>query len=56
MERLERDHKQAQGQLNAKITEAQRSSQDLNMNVDRLDSINKAIERYDSLLSFVATH
>ena len=56
IDRLDRDYKQAQHELNAKITEAQRSSQELNMNVDRLESINKAVERYESLLTHVVIH
>jgi DNA repair protein RAD50 len=42
---LEREHNQVQNELNAKIAEAQRLSQELNMSVDKLDITNKAIER-----------
>jgi len=44
IDRLDRDYKQAQHELNAKITEAQRSSQELNMNAaieDARDVISK---------------
>ena len=52
IDRLEQDHKDVQRELNNKITEAQRLSQDLNMNVDKLDGMNKAVERYDLVPSF----
>lgn len=45
MDRLEQQHKQAQTELNAKISEAQSSLQEVNMEADKLDSVNKAIER-----------
>ena len=43
---LEEEHHQAQSELNAKITKAQHAFQELNMNVDKLDSTNKVIERW----------
>lgn len=46
IERLEQEYKQIQAEFNTKIAEAQRSSQELNMSVDKLDSNNKAVERY----------
>jgi DNA repair protein RAD50 len=53
IDRLDQDYKQVQSDLNAKITEAQRSSQSLNMNVDRLNTINKAVERYNPFFLLV---
>jgi hypothetical protein len=46
IDRLEQEHQQVQAELNNKIAEAQRLSQDLNMSVDRLDNLNKTVERY----------
>ncbi|KAG0697633.1 P-loop containing nucleoside triphosphate hydrolase protein [Suillus ampliporus] len=43
---LEHDHQQAMVDLDAKIREAQRSVQELNMNVDKLENLNKIVERY----------
>ncbi|OJA09417.1 hypothetical protein AZE42_03080 [Rhizopogon vesiculosus] len=43
---LEHEHEQAMVELDAKIREAQRSVQDLNMNIDKLDNLNKVVERY----------
>ncbi|KAG1844660.1 hypothetical protein DFJ58DRAFT_26251 [Suillus subalutaceus] len=43
---LEQEHQQAMVDLDAKIREAQRSVQELNTNVDKLDSLNKVVERY----------
>ena len=43
---LEHDHEQAMVELDAQIREAQRSLQDLNMNIDKLDNLNKIVERY----------
>ncbi|KAI0822321.1 hypothetical protein BC628DRAFT_691139 [Trametes gibbosa] len=46
IERLEREHKQLERELNGKSTEALKTSQDLNMSADKLESMNKVIERY----------
>jgi len=43
---LEHEHEQTMFDLDAKIREAQRSVQELNMSVDKLDSLNKIVERY----------
>jgi DNA repair protein RAD50 len=53
IDRLDSDYKQAQSELDAKISGAQRSSQSLNMNVDKLETINKAVERYDPFFLLV---
>jgi DNA repair protein RAD50 len=45
IDQLEEQHQQQQSELNAKITQAQHSFQELSMNVDKLDSTNKVIER-----------
>jgi DNA repair protein RAD50 len=42
---LEVEHQQMQSELNTKITDAQRLSQELNMSVDKLGHTNKAVER-----------
>ncbi|CCM03496.1 uncharacterized protein FIBRA_05630 [Fibroporia radiculosa] len=46
IEKLEQQYHEAQRELNAKISRAQRASQDLNMSADKLESINKTIEKY----------
>ncbi|KAG8214897.1 hypothetical protein J3R82DRAFT_10069 [Butyriboletus roseoflavus] len=46
IERLEQEHQQVQAELNARLADAQRSSQEMNMSVDKLDNINKVIDRY----------
>ncbi|KAF7987104.1 hypothetical protein HWV62_291 [Athelia sp. TMB] len=46
IEQMEQDYKQAHAALNTKIEGAQRLSQELNMNVDNLNSLNKGVERY----------
>ncbi|KAF8836218.1 hypothetical protein BDN67DRAFT_974411 [Paxillus ammoniavirescens] len=46
IERLEQEYQQAQSELNARIAEAQSSSQGMNMSVDKLDNINKIVDRY----------
>ncbi|KAG2126539.1 P-loop containing nucleoside triphosphate hydrolase protein [Suillus clintonianus] len=43
---LEHEHQQTMVDLDAKIREAQHSVQELNMNVDKLDNLNKIVERY----------
>jgi DNA repair protein RAD50 len=43
---LEQEHQQAMVDLDARIREAQRSVQELNTNVDKLDNLNKTVERY----------
>jgi DNA repair protein RAD50 len=45
IDRLEEEHHRAQNEFNARIAEAQRLSQELNMNTDKLDSTNKLVER-----------
>ncbi|KAI6005382.1 P-loop containing nucleoside triphosphate hydrolase protein [Pisolithus marmoratus] len=44
--RLEQEHQQVQNELNTRVAEVQRSSQELNMSVDKLDSINRVVDRY----------
>ncbi|KAL1950586.1 hypothetical protein VTO73DRAFT_5710 [Trametes versicolor] len=46
IEKLEREHKELEREMNAKIAQAQKTSQDLNMSADKLESMNKIIERY----------
>ncbi|CDO71491.1 hypothetical protein BN946_scf184909.g85 [Trametes cinnabarina] len=46
IEKLEQEHKELERELNTKIAQAQKMSQDLNMSADKLESMNKAIERY----------
>jgi DNA repair protein RAD50 len=46
MDALEHEHEQAMVELDAKIREGQRSLQDLNMNIDKLDNLSKVVERY----------
>lgn len=41
IEKLEREHKELERELNSKITQAQKASQDLNMSADKLESMNK---------------
>ncbi|RDX42487.1 hypothetical protein OH76DRAFT_1362729 [Lentinus brumalis] len=41
MEKLEREHKELERELNAKISQAQKASQDLNMSADKLETMNK---------------
>ncbi len=41
MEKLEREHKEIERELNAKISQAQKASQDLNMSADKLETMNK---------------
>jgi DNA repair protein RAD50 len=43
---LEQEHQQAMVDLDARIRESQRSVQELNTNVDKLDNLNKTVERY----------
>lgn len=43
---LEHEHEQTIVELDSKIREAQRSVQDLNMSIDKLDNLNKVVERY----------
>ncbi|KAG2155166.1 P-loop containing nucleoside triphosphate hydrolase protein [Suillus bovinus] len=43
---LEQEHQEAMVDLDAKIRETQRSVQELNTNVDKLDNLNKIVERY----------
>ncbi|KAG1739598.1 hypothetical protein EDB19DRAFT_1828817 [Suillus lakei] len=43
---LEHEHQQAMVDLDARIREAQRTVQELNMNIDKLDNVNKIVERY----------
>jgi len=46
MDALEHEHEQAMLELDAQIREGQRSLQDLNMNIDKLDNLSKVVERY----------
>jgi len=43
---LEQEHQQTQNEFNDRIAEAQLATQELNMSVDKLNTTNKAIERY----------
>ena len=43
---LEQEHQITERDLNAQIAQAQRSSQELNVNVDKLNADNRTIERY----------
>ena len=56
IEQMEQDYKQAHTALNTKIEGAQRLSQDLNMNVDNLNNLNKGVERCVlDLLNFIVS-
>lgn len=46
MDTLEQEHQITERDLNARIAQAQRSSQELNVNVDKLNNDNRNIERY----------
>ena len=41
IEMLEREHKELERELNTRIAQAQKASQDLNMNADKLENVNK---------------
>ncbi len=45
IQKLNQEHRQQELAMSRKITEAQRTSRDLNMDVDKLETENKAIER-----------
>ncbi|TBU46351.1 hypothetical protein BD309DRAFT_1078711 [Dichomitus squalens] len=45
IEKLEREHKELERELNAKILQAQKASQELNMGADKLESQNKWLYR-----------
>lgn len=45
IEALEEENKKMQNEMNIKIAEMQRISQDLNINADKLAVINKTVER-----------
>lgn len=45
IKKLDEEYEQAHAELTRKISEAQRMSQELNMSVDRLDGVNKLIDR-----------
>ena len=45
------EHKQVDSELELKVAEAQRASQELNISVDKLDGFNKAIERFGLALT-----
>ena len=45
IQRLEQEHNQTDRELMVQIAKAQRVSQELNMNVDKLEGLNKTIER-----------
>ncbi|PSR71740.1 hypothetical protein PHLCEN_2v12388 [Hermanssonia centrifuga] len=46
IQKLNQEHRQQELAMSRKITEAQRTSRDLNMDVDKLETENKAIERH----------
>ena len=46
IQRLKQEHAQVDREFTGKIAKAQRASQELNMSVDRLEGLNKTIERY----------
>ncbi|KAF8552026.1 hypothetical protein OG21DRAFT_1486552 [Imleria badia] len=46
IQRLEQEHQRVQAELNVRMAEAQRSTQEMNMSVDKLDNINKVVDRY----------
>jgi DNA repair protein RAD50 len=45
IKKLDDEYHQFQGELNQKIAEAQRHSQELNLSVDKLDNVNRLIDR-----------
>jgi hypothetical protein len=47
---LESDHRQSQKEFNSQIEEVQRAVQDLSMSMDKLENMNKSIERSASIL------
>jgi hypothetical protein len=47
---LESDHRQSQKEFNSQIEEVQRAVQDLSMSMDKLENMNKSIERSASFL------
>lgn len=46
IEKLEREYKEFERELNAKISQAQTASQDLNMYADKLETMNKWLAKY----------
>ncbi|EPT05284.1 hypothetical protein FOMPIDRAFT_148443 [Fomitopsis schrenkii] len=46
IEQLEREWHAAQGELNTRLGQAQKAVQDINMSADKLESMNKTIDRY----------
>ncbi|KAF9783547.1 AAA domain-containing protein [Thelephora terrestris] len=46
IKKLDEEYQQADAELTGRISEAQRTSQELNMSVDRLDGVNKLVDRY----------
>ena len=45
IEALEEENRKTQNEMNIKISEMQRVTQDLNLNADKLSVINKTVER-----------
>lgn len=45
IEKLEREHKELERELSARISQAQKASQDLNMSTDKLESQNKWLNK-----------
>lgn len=50
IEKLEREHKELEREMNANISQAQKASQDLNMNADKLEGQNKWLSKYASVV------
>lgn len=47
--RLEEEHSERQRDLNSRIAQAQQQARDLNMSADRVEDINKSVERFTLL-------
>ena len=43
---MEREHKELERELGARISQAQKASQDLNMSADKLESQNKWLSKW----------
>ena len=52
---LDEDFKHAESELSARILQAQNSSQELNIAVDKLNQANKGVERYECHSTSVIT-
>ena len=51
--RLDQEHYAADQELSTRITSAQRSSEEITRNVDKLSGFNRTIERYASSIDYL---